>query len=109
MTISSARRSFARRQHEIGDLFGILAENYCAAVRGYLRLELFQVIIEMLDGVPLHVVRVRPELLIVGAKIRRDRFAALFNQTARRSVNRELQLRVCQGRVDFFVEYGRHN
>ena len=71
---------FGQPEHEVRHVFRVLAKHDLAAVRGDIALELFQVIVEMVDGVAFDVMRLRPQLLIIGTAVRRDGLSALFHQ-----------------------------
>ena len=68
--------------------------------------ELFKVIVEMVDGVPLHRVGMRAQILVIRAAFRRYGFAALLDQAAGGRVDRQLQLAIGERGLNFLVKYG---
>ena len=65
-------------QDEIGDLGAVLAIDHLAAVRLDVALELFQVMIQIVDGVLLEGVGLGAQFLVIGQRGRRRRFRCDF-------------------------------
>src|SRR5579871_766527 len=96
------------RENEVGNLFGVFAKDYLAAMRFHLASEFFQVMIQMLNGMALDGVSVCAQFLVVGAKVRLNRFATLFYQSASGLVDGKLELWISQRSVNFLVEGSGH-
>src|SRR5665213_681345 len=81
-------------ENEIGGLLASAAVHNVAAVGDYVGFELFEVVIEVLDGVLLDRVGFVAQILVVGESVRADDIGAMIDQTAGSSVDRELQTRI---------------
>ncbi len=97
---------FGELKHEVRHVLAVFAEHDFSAMRFDVAREFFQVIIEMVDRVPLHCVGVRAQILVIRAAFRRNGFAALLDQSAGGRIDGQLQLAIGERRLNFFVKYG---
>src|ERR1019366_4194637 len=84
------------------------AVNHLAAVGFHVALELFQVVIEVVDGVLLERVGLGAQFLVIGQDVVRRRLYALLLEAPGGRVDGQLQVGVGQGVVDFPIEFDRH-
>ena len=95
-------------QDEVAGLRAVLAEHDLAAVRRHAALELFEIVIQIVDGVPLERVGVRAQFLVVRQRALGHACGALVLQAAGGGVEGQLQIGVGQRRVDLLFELAGH-
>ena len=89
-------------QHEIGDLLSVAAKNHLAPVRHHVRLQLLEVVIEILDGVFLDEVRLGAKILILRQYARADGRGAVIHQPPAGSVDGQLKPGIVESLFDGF-------
>ena len=107
-TMSCAPRCLGQAEHEIRNLGGVLAINDFAAVRRHVRFELFQVVVQVFDGVPLEGVGLGAQFLVIGQRGGRYGMLAMVDQAAGGPIDGQLQIGIGQRLVDLLIECDRH-
>src|SRR5262249_11961978 len=97
-----------QREHEISDIGGVPAVYDFAAVRYYVALEFFEVVVQIIDGVFLKLVSVTAEFLVIGEDVRCDVLDSFLLQAARGGIDSKLEIGVSQGLVNFLIEFDAH-
>ena len=91
---------FCEIENKIGRFLAGAAVHNVAAVRDQVRFQLFEIIIEVLDGVLLDRIGFVAESLVVGQSFRADNVGAMIDQAASGGVDRELQTRIVEGLLE---------